>query len=698
VNGQVVRVILDLPWARELDYLQPVAPAAAGTPSAATTPAAEAGELAVPTAAALEIGALCLVPLGRRKAVGIVVGFADAARVPEGRLKPVIQRLGEMTLGSDWLELCRFAGDYYHRGWGEVAIPALPPALRAAPARRPRKAKVLEAKTRAPAGAPAAPALRNEQAAAIDAIDGAAGRFQPFLLYGVTGSGKTEVYLGAIAGMLARDPQAQALLLVPEINLTPQLHERLAARFPGQVVLSLHSALPPRERARAWARAHAGEARVVLGTRTAVFASLPRLRLLLVDEEHDPSFKAQSGVPYSARDLAVKRAHLEGVPVVLGSATPALETWQRARSGAYQLLALAERGAGGGGETRIRTLDLKSDPAPDGLSATLCTAIDAALAAGEQALVFINRRGFAPVLRCRACDWLSGCPRCDAYAAFHKAGSTLRCHHCGWARAVPRACPDCGNQDLEGVGLGSQRIEEAITRRWPAARVARIDRDSTQGIGGARRAEAAFEAMHAGDIDILVGTQMVAKGHDFRRVSVVGILNADGQLVSTDYRAPERLFALLMQVAGRAGRDGRPAQVLVQTRYPAHPLFAALAAQDYAAFAGGQIGERQAAAMPPFAFHALLTATARELEPALAFLQEAVRAAEKLPKAGQVVLFDPVPMPLARLAAQSRAQLLVESSDRPGLHRFLDAWLEALHALPGPSALRWSIEVDPLEI
>jgi len=682
---RIARVIVDVPMPQPLDYRIP-----------------EGGSLAP--------GTLCVVPFGKRRHIGIVVDTVDDSPLAESRLR----ELGSpapagVQLTAPWLELSRFAADYYHYPWGELALPVLPPRLRQLPAQRRRAATATAPNAPAlaappdcaAASAPVAPVLREEQRRAIEAVAQARG-FAPFLLFGVTGSGKTEVYLGAIARLFeaasaaARAPQV--LLLVPEINLTPQLHARLAARFAQHRVVSLHSSLAPAERAAAWMQAHEGRAQIILGTRTAVFASLPALRLIIVDEEHDASFKAHGGVPFSARDLAVKRAQIEGLPLVLGSATPSLETWQGAQSGRYRLLELAQRASAGAREPVIETIDLQQHPAENGLAAPLCEALADALARGEQALVFINRRGFAPVLRCGACEWLSKCPHCDAFAAYHKVGAALRCHHCGWSAGVPQACPDCGNQDLQGVGQGTQRVEETLRRLWPQARIARIDRDNSQGARGAGRAGAAFEAVHAGQIDILVGTQMITKGHDFRRVSTVGVLNADAQLVAADFRAPERLFAVLMQVAGRAGRAGQDSRVLIQTRYPRHPLFEALQRQSFQAFAQEQLAERRAARMPPFMHQALLTAAARTLEQALDFLRRARSLHQDLPAAQGVTVFDAVPMPLARLAAESRGQLLIEAPRRAALHAFLDAWLPLLREMGNRGVLRWAIEVDPQSI
>ncbi len=678
--GTIARVIVDVPMPQPLDYR-------------------------VGTTFAARPGALVVVPVGKRRHAGIVVEIAHSSALAEARLRPLGAPLGGLCLGEGWLALSRFAADYYHFAWGELALPVLPPYLRRLPStRRPRAADPAAAAAAVAASGATPPApvplLRAEQQAAIDALAQARG-FAPFLLFGVTGSGKTEVYLGAIARVLAAAPAAvapQVLLLVPEINLTPQLATRLAARFTGHRVVSLHSSLTPGERAAAWLQAHDGRAQIILGTRTAVFASLPGLRLIVVDEEHDASFKAHGGVPFSARDLAVKRAQIESIPVVLGSATPSLETWHLAQAGRYGLLCLVQRASAGGADPVIETIDLQQHPAENGLAEPLRAALERSLARGEQALVFINRRGFAPVLRCAACEWLSRCPHCDAFAAYHKVGSALRCHHCGWNARVPPACPDCGNQDLHGVGQGTQRVEETLRRLWPAARIARIDRDNTQGARGANRAGAAFDAVHAGEVDILVGTQMITKGHDFRRVTTVGVLNADSQLVAADFRAPERLFAVLMQVAGRAGRAGQASRVLIQTRYPHHPLFAALARQSFEAFADEQLAERRAARMPPFVYQALLTAAARTMEQALDFLRRCRALQEGLAEAPGVTLFDAVPMPLARLAAEARGQLLIEAPRRAELHAFLRAWLPRLREMGSRGVLRWGIDVDPQAI
>jgi primosomal protein N' (replication factor Y) len=639
---------------------------------------------------------MCVVPVGRRRRMGLIVDTADRTDVDPGRLKDVEAVVDQLPpLDSHWMEFTRFAADYYQHPWGEVALPALPPVLRSTPGPRFSQAIARLRARGAPPGPPPkvpAPRLTAEQQAAADRLLAARG-FGVHLLFGITGSGKTEVYLRAIDDRLRRDAHAQVLLLVPEINLTPQLESLLRARFADAGVVAMHSGLSDGERSAAWLAAHEGRARIVVGTRLAVFASLPALALIVVDEEHDPSYKAGEGVRYSARDLAIKRAQMLGIPVVLGSATPSLESWAAAQAGRYELLRLTQRAADEDAPSPVVELvDLRTQKASSdsAIATPVADALKSTLESGAQSLVFLNRRGYAPVVACEACGWLSRCPQCSIFTVFHKTDRTLRCHHCGHTERVPRACPTCGNQALQGMGHGTQRIEELLQALLPAARVMRIDRDTTR-----RRhsAERAFDAVHAGDVDVLVGTQMIAKGHDFQRVSLVVVLNPDGQLASHDFRAPERLFSTLVQVAGRAGRAGHASRVLLQTRFPQHPLFAALVRDDYAAFADVQLAERRSASMPPFTFQALLTAEARTMDAALRFLRE---AREETPPSDEVRIFDPVPMALQRLAGVERAQLLVEADRRAPLQVFLRQWLEGLRAKK--SRLRWQIEVDPQEI
>ena len=485
---------------------------------------------------------------------------------------------------------------------------------------------------------------------------------------------------------------------MPEINLTPQFEARLRARFPGVELASLHSGLAAAARSGAWLAAHEGRARIILGTRSSIFASLPRLDIVVVDEEHDTSFKSGEGVRYSARDLAIKRAQARGIPVILGSATPSLETWAHAQSGRHRLLSLPQRASASAAAPRVsvQTIDVQQSPPVQGLSAPAREALSACVARGEQALVFINRRGYAPVIACAACGWLSACPRCSVFAAFHKSDGCLHCHHCGWQARVPRACPTCGNQALDSVGHGTQRVEEALRELLPHARIARIDRDSTRRRGAA---SAALAAVHAGEVDILVGTQMIAKGHDFQRVTLVVVLNADAQLVSHDFRAAERLFANLLQVIGRAGRAGAASVALIQTRFAQHPLYRALQQLDYAGFAAQQLAERRRANMPPYVHQALLTAEARDMERALSFLRAMRERATTRDGAEHVQCYDVVPMTIARRADLDRAQMLFESTNRGALRALLAKCLPELRLdRELARGVRWQIDVDPLEI
>ena len=658
----------------------------------------------------LSPGTLVRVPLGKRDAAGIVWDADTGARAEGIELRPVRAALTSMPpLGAEWRALVNFAAAYYQRSVGELALAVLPPELRKLDdtrlarrvARLQRQPPVANAPDGAPGVAPDRPELSTEQSAALAALDAMVAteaQARPVLLHGVTGSGKTEVYLHAAEATLARG--RQALVLVPEINLTPQLEARFAARFPGRVLASLHSGLTPAQRLRHWLLAHLGLADLVLGTRLAVFAPLPRLGLIVVDEEHDPSFKQQEGARYSARDLAVWRGHHAGVPVILGSATPSLETWHRVREGRYLRLPLAER-IGGGEMPRVRLVDMGRLPKAAGgervLAPALLDAISERIARGEQSLLLLNRRGYAPVLHCSACGWKSGCAHCSAWRVFHKADRTLRCHHCGLSERVPRACPDCGNLDIAPIGRGTEKLQEQLAELLPGARIGRIDADSTKGVGELQQQ---LGAMHAGEVDVLVGTQMVAKGHDFRHVTLVAAVNPDTALFSSDFRAPERLFALLMQAAGRAGRDAAQAargEMWVQTWHPAHPIYAALRAHDYEAFANAQLAEREAAGLPPFAALALLRADARTAVAAGGFLRDAAALAQA--QSG-ITVYPPVPPFVAKVADVERMQMLLESPSRAVLQRMLADWLPQLNGLRAAhkGLLRWAVDVDPLVI
>ncbi|MDR6584407.1 primosomal protein N' [Herbaspirillum sp. BH-1] len=690
------------------------------------------------------IGQLVVVPFGRREAVGVVVGQDAQTDLQADKIKDVIAVRHQLPpMSAHWLALCGFAADYYQRPLGEVMLPGLPKNLRAlttvaldkalkalgrlAPATKakPRSRKkaavaatveeaivdpVMADPSPDPLQLGAAPPLNPSQQQAVDAIAGAEG-FAPLLLYGVTGSGKTEVYLQAAAAILRRAAEqasssgspepgqstpapAQILVLVPEINLTPQLEGNIRARFPHLNVVALHSGLAEGERARNWLAAHLGQAHIVLGTRLAILSSLPSLKLIVIDEEHDPSYKQQEGLRYSARDLAVWRAHQLGIPVVLGSATPSLETWQHAQAGRYRRLELRQRAALQAVLPSVKVIDMERDKPVDGLTSTLIAAVRKRLEQGEQSLLFLNRRGYAPVLACDACGWISNCMRCDAFMVVHRPERRLRCHHCSLELHIPRACPTCGNVDLQPLGRGTQRVEEGLHGIFPEARILRIDADSTRLKGSA---QSAFDSVHRGEVDILIGTQMVAKGHDFKKLTLVGVLNPDTALFSHDYRASERLFAQLMQVAGRAGRaglsaDGSSGEVLIQTRYPHHPLYQAVIRHDYDGFAGELLDERRQAHFPPFMYQALLRAEGRELEIAMGFLKDAA----SLLDAPAITINEPIPMTMMRVANVERAQLLIECPSRPTLQAFLKEWLALLRQMK--TRARWSLEVDPVDI
>ncbi|MDQ1830871.1 primosomal protein N' [Massilia scottii] len=642
------------------------------------------------------VGQLALVSFGRREVVGLIVAVKHDTDVPADKLKDALGVRSQLSpLSPQWIALAAFAADYYQRPLGEVALPGLPKNLRVlTTVALDRALKKLARSAPVHDHTPLdMPLLNGAQQEAADAIGGAQG-FTPILLYGVTGSGKTEVYLQACAEVLAREEGGQILILVPEINLTPQLEGNIRARFPGVMLATLHSSLSEGERMLHWLAAHQGQARIILGTRLAILASLPHLKLIVIDEEHDPSYKQQEGLRYSARDLAVWRARQLKIPIVLGSATPSLESWHHAGSGRYRKLELRERAVKDAVLPRVKLLDMERDKPVDGITSYLMSALRQRLECGEQSLLFLNRRGYAPVICCESCGWISNCTRCTSFMVLHKPEHRLRCHHCSLELRIPRHCPTCGNVDLQPLGRGTQRVEEGLQQMFPQARILRIDADSTRLKGSA---QAAFDTVHRGEVDILIGTQMVAKGHDFKKLTLVGILNPDTALFSQDYRASERLFAQLMQVAGRAGRAARTeggsvSEVLIQTRYASHPLYSAVVNHDYDRFATDLLAERRQAALPPYLYQALLRAEAPELETAIGFLES---ARDALVFHG-ITLNDPIPMTMTRVHNVDRAQLLVESPSRPALQAFLKEWLALLRAMK--SRVKWSLEVDPLDI
>ena len=532
--------------------------------------------------------------------------------------------------------------------------------------------------------------LNADQQKASDEIQTAFGKFQPFLLYGITGSGKTEVYFDAMAKVLAQG--RQVLFLLPEINLTPQLLKRVENRFADVPTAVLHSQMAAGKRTQDYLRAMLGQAKLVIGTRLAVFTPLPDVGLIVVDEEHDGSFKQDNELRYHARDLAVWRAKQSGCPVVLGSATPSLESWHKAQSGAYRLLQLTERAHAAAQLPQVEILNVGRLKLDNGFSPQALQLLKQNFEAGGMSLVYLNRRGFAPALFCGDCGHTFGCPNCSAKMVLHQRARQLRCHHCDHREPIPFKCPDCGNQDLTAVGHGTQRVEETLRAFLPKAAVVRVDRDST-----AHKNDWTdlYRRIADNEIDILVGTQMLAKGHDFARLNLVIVLNADGSLYSADFRAPERLFAELMQVSGRAGRADKPGKVLIQTQLPEHPVFAAVKAQNYAVFAENELNERQMFAMPPFGFQTAVRADAPRVADAMEFLNAAKETlAPLLPES--VSQFGAAPMLMVRLAERERAQVFLESTSRQDLHRAVSLWVQVLQQ-NRDGKIRWSVDVDVQE-
>jgi primosomal protein N' (replication factor Y) len=752
--GSILRVAVAAPLMDAFDYLPP-------SPESDTCSATPS----------LFPGQRVLVPFNQGRRVGILLELRDASDQDPARLKPIERLLDPRpVLGAADLTLLRWAADYYRQPIGEALFSALPARLRqakpimdeqvpgvsATPAgrtldletlrRAPKQRELLTLVRAAPEGvavadlnarlgpcaatlrslharglletcrlvpagpvthAPCAepapgPVLNSDQAEAVRRVAAELGGFSPFLLDGVTGSGKTEVYIRLIEAAAARG--AQTLLIVPEIGLTTQLRERLTSRLPDPPAV-LHSGLAAGDRERAWHRAASGRAAVVLGTRSAVFVPMPRLGLILVDEEHDASLKQQEGFRYSARDVAVRRAQLVGCPVVLGSATPSLETLNNAQTERYGWLRLPQR-AGAACTPRTSLLDIRNQPLQAGLSAVLREEMRTEIAAGNQVLLFLNRRGYAPVLTCHGCGWVGDCPHCDARLTLHLAQRRLWCHHCGWTRRLPDACPDCKGTDLRMLGRGTERLDEELRPLFPGVGIARLDRDTTR-----RRGELArlLDEVRRGEVQILLGTQMLAKGHDFPGVTLVGILDLDQSLYASDFRAPERTAQLIVQVTGRAGRAERPGRVVLQTRHPEHPLLQSLLLEGYTGFATTALAERREAELPPFSYLALLRAEAPAAETATAFLNQARLLAEGLargPAEGRtkrlvetgVQCYGPVPAPMERRGGRYRAQLLIQSAQRPRLQRFLAGWTLALRVLQKSKGLRWSLDVDPQDM
>ena len=697
----------------------------------------------------LPLGARVLVPFRNKTVVGIVWETDIAPDMDAARILGVQTTFSdEPPLPESWRDLLSFTSRYYHYPTGQAVFAALPQGLKETravempqpplfyalneagraqtppPARFNKKAALWDAllsggmtmaalkQVNAQAAKliedwaeqgwietteAAKPVLRSsefqlnaDQQQASDEIQTTFGSFQPFLLYGITGSGKTEVYFDAMAKVLAQG--RQVLFLLPEINLTPQLLKRVENRFADVPTAVLHSQMAAGRRTQDYLRAMLGQAKLVIGTRLAVFTPLPDVGLIVVDEEHDGSFKQDNELRYHARDLAVWRAKQSGCPVVLGSATPSLESWHKAQSGAYRLLQLTERAHAAAQLPQVDILNVGRLKLDNGFSPQALQLLKQNFEAGGMSLVYLNRRGFAPALFCGDCGHTFGCPNCSAKMVLHQRARQLRCHHCDHREPIPFKCPDCGNQDLTAVGHGTQRVEETLRAFLPKATVVRVDRDST-----AHKNDWAdlYRRIADNEIDILVGTQMLAKGHDFARLNLVIVLNADGSLYSADFRAPERLFAELMQVSGRAGRADKPGKVLIQTQLPEHPVFAAVKAQDYAVFAENELNERQMFAMPPFGFQTAVRADAPRVADAMEFLNAAKETlAPLLPES--VSQFGAAPMLMVRLAERERAQIFLESTSRQDLHRAVSLWVQVLQQ-NRDGKIRWSVDVDVQE-
>ena len=698
------------------------------------------------------VGSRVIVPFTGRSLVGVVVGLATTSDFPIEKLKPVTHVFDDIVFNAENLKLLKFCADYYHYPLGQALISALPLRLRQLKPAVSRKAfayslikgadvsqipakkvvlhriitalqatplltagdaayissswkkailelkslglvsehEVLAVKASLPTSA-LEPTLNSEQTSVIQQVLALTHNFKPWLLHGITGSGKTEVYIQILRQIL-HDKDAQVLVLVPEINLTPQLEARFRSRLSQYPLVTLHSNLSESERLQNWLAASSGAAKIVIGTRLSVFTPMPHLKMIVMDEEHDGSYKQQDGMRYHARDVAMVRAKQLNIPIILGSATPSLETWHNAQKQQYGLLSLNKRAVENAALPNIFCIDTAKSPTENGLSPLLVKALRERLEKKEQSLLFINRRGYAPVLHCNACQWIAPCMRCSAKLVVHLSQKRLKCHHCGHEQKIPAQCPSCGNADMRPIGQATQRLEQTLQTLLPTARIARVDRDSM------RSKDALTDVLtqvHNQEIDILVGTQMLAKGHDFPHLTLVGVIDTDAALYSPDFRASERLFAQLMQVSGRAGRASIAGEVLIQTAFPQHALFQALRAQDYVTYANEILQERTTMQYPPTSYFALLRAEANDFRQVQQFLNTAGNLARGLNT--QVMIYDMVRPQMERLKGMERGQLLLQANSRAVLQRLLKPWMAQIHDLPLAKKVRWSLDIDPLE-
>lgn len=745
MSATILNIALDVPLNRTFDYL--------------------AGDFAAQIGSRVQVGSRVIVPFAGRNLVGVVLAVKQTSDFPIEKLK-LVSHVFDDVVFSDF-KLLQFCADYYHYPFGQALISALPLRLRQLkpavsrktfayslkpnadlsqiPAKKVVLQRIIAALQAAPVLAagdaalissswkkaitelktlglveehevlavkPSMPAssvepnLNSEQQQAIESVLAHTHQFKPWLLHGITGSGKTEVYIQILRQVLQETGSdktgVQVLVLVPEINLTPQLEARFRSRLSQYSLVTLHSNLSESERLQNWLAASAGDAKIVIGTRLSVFTPMPHLSMIIMDEEHDSSYKQQDGMRYHARDVAVMRAKQRNIPIVLGSATPSLETWFNATGSSkqkaqYGLLSLKQRAVTQSALPQIFCIDIAKSPTENGLSPLLINALRDRLARKEQSLLFLNRRGYAPVLHCNACQWVAPCMRCSARLVVHLSQKRLKCHHCGHEQKIPVQCPSCGNPDLYPTGQATQRLEQTLQTLLPTARIARVDRDSM------RNKDALVDMLrqvHSQEIDILVGTQMLAKGHDFPNLTLVGVIDTDSALYSSDFRASERLFAQLMQVAGRAGRADKKGEVLIQTAFPQHALFDALRSQDYVRFADAQLAERQAMQFPPASFFALLRAESNKFSDVEKFLHLARNAARNLNSEvtnTEVMVYDVVRPQMERLKGLERAQLLLQANSRAALQRLLKMWMPEIKGFLLANKVRWSLDIDPLE-
>lgn len=704
----VVQVVLDKPLAQGFDYLWD-AEKLGGMP---------------------EIGHVVEVPFASSLAIAIVIKVSDYSDYDLEKLKSINRLAPLPPLDPASLRLMNFASQYYIHALGETILPTIPKMWKKAENWEKIPARLVSAEKRtkkmgnlAAEGLITEAELNPNQKVALKELLADAkkeNQFRVILLQGQTGSGKTAVFLNWLANIL-KDESAQVLILVPEINLTPQLERRVRAYFPDKKMAVLHSAVSEQKRGIAWYEAMTGKAQIILGTRLAALSPMPNLKAIVVDEEHDSSYKQQEGTRYSARDLAIWRAHDAEIPILLSSATPSLETWLAAQSSRYEYIRLDQRAQGASLPTvhliNTRNPQNQFSPGDDRapkekslLTKTLVNAITKSLEEKKQSLILINRRGYAPVLSCSACSWLSKCTQCSTYTVMHKAGalskrSVLSCHHCGLVKQIPQFCPDCGNADLKTLGHGTQKVEDAIEEMWPQAKVLRVDTDASRKHKGA---EALFQEIHDGNVDIVVGTQMIAKGHDYQNIGLVAVLDADSRLYSSDFRAAERLFAQLVQVAGRAGRSGANGEaggdIYIETQYPESPVFQYLLRHDVDGFLAFTASEREEAKLPPYSYQALIHAEAKSLDKAIQFLS-GLKARMKMSGIvnKELKVYDAVPKPVMRVAGSERAQLLVESVSRKALQDALEMIDQELRQdsqgrISKTSRIRWLIERDPIAI